>query len=77
MDTVIVSAKYQIVIPKKIRESMGIVSGQKIQIITYRNRIELIPIKPIAQMRGFLKGIDTEVNREGDLDELESMSEFS
>lgn len=45
---------------------MGIVSGRKIQMITYRSRIELIPIKPIAQMRGFLKGIDTEVTREGD-----------
>ena len=42
---------------------MGIVSGQKIQTIVYRNRIELIPIKPIAQMRGFIKGIDTEVAR--------------
>jgi AbrB family looped-hinge helix DNA binding protein len=66
MDAVIVSSKYQIVIPKEIRESMGIVSGQKIQMIAYRNRIELIPIKPIAQMRGFLKGIDTEVVREED-----------
>jgi AbrB family looped-hinge helix DNA binding protein len=66
MDTVIVSSKYQIVIPQEIRESMGIVSGQKIQMIAYRNRIELIPLKPIAQMRGFLKGIETEVVREGD-----------
>ena len=66
MDAVIVSSKYQVVIPKEIRESMGIVSGRKIQMITYRSRIELIPIKPIAQMRGFLKGIDTEVTREGD-----------
>jgi AbrB family looped-hinge helix DNA binding protein len=66
MDAVIVSSKYQIVIPKEIRESMGIVSGQKIQMIAYRNRIELIPLKPITQMRGFLKGIDTEVAREGD-----------
>jgi AbrB family looped-hinge helix DNA binding protein len=66
MDAVIVSSKYQIVIPKEIRESMGIVSGQKIQMIAYRNRIELIPLQPIAQMRGFLKGIDTEVIREGD-----------
>lgn len=66
MDAVIVSSKYQIVIPKEIRESMGIVSGQKIQMIAYRNRIEPIPIKPIAQMRGFLKGIETEVPREGD-----------
>jgi AbrB family looped-hinge helix DNA binding protein len=66
MDAVIVSSKYQIVIPKEIRESMGIVSGQKIQMIAYRNRIELIPLKSISQMRGFLKGIDTEVVREGD-----------
>ncbi len=66
MDAVIVSSKFQIVIPKEIRESMGIVSGQKIQMIAYRNRIELIPIKPISQMRAFLKGIDTEVVREDD-----------
>ena len=76
MDTVIVSAKYQIVIPKEIRESVGIVSGQKIQIIAYRNRIELIPIKPITHMRGFLKGIDTKVTRESDRIELESISEL-
>jgi hypothetical protein len=53
-------------IHKKIKESMEIVCGQKIQTIAYRNRIELIPIKPISQMRGFLKGIDTEVTREED-----------
>ena len=45
---------------------MGIVSGQKIQVLTYRNRIELIPIKPMEEMRGFLKGIDTIVEREDD-----------
>jgi AbrB family looped-hinge helix DNA binding protein len=66
MDTFIVSSQYKIIIPQEIRESMGIVSGQKIQIIAYRNRIELIPLKPITQMRGFLKGIDTEVARAGD-----------
>jgi hypothetical protein len=38
---------------------MGIVSGQKIQMIACRNRIELILLKPITQMRGFLKGIET------------------
>lgn len=54
------------VIPKEVRESMGIVSGQKIQVLTYRNRIELIPIKPMEEMRGFLKGIDTIVEREDD-----------
>lgn len=66
MTAVIVSPKYQVVIPKEIRESMGIFSGQKIQMLTYQNRIELIPLKPMKEMRGFLKGIDTNVKREKD-----------
>jgi len=66
MTSVTVSPKYQVVIPKAVRESMGIVSGQKIQVLTYRNRIELIPIQPMKEMRGFLSGIDTDVKREMD-----------
>ncbi len=66
MNTVTVSPKYQIVIPKQIRESMGIISGQKIKMLVYRNRIELIPIKSLEKMKGFLKGINTEVTREKD-----------
>ncbi|PFG08323.1 MULTISPECIES: AbrB/MazE/SpoVT family DNA-binding domain-containing protein [unclassified Marinobacter] len=66
MTEVTVSPKYQIVIPKEIRESMGIVSGQKVQIISYQGRIEVIPLKSMKEMRGFLKGIDTSVVREED-----------
>ncbi len=66
MRAVTVSPKFQVVIPKEVRDSMGIVSGQKIQMLTYRNRIELIPIKPMNKMKGFLKGIDTEVKRDKD-----------
>ncbi len=66
MTAVTVSPKFQVVIPKEIRESMGIVSGQKIQMLTYRNRIELIPVKPMKKMKGFLKGIDTNVKRDKD-----------
>jgi len=66
MISVTVSPKYQVVIPKEVRESMGIVSGQKIQILTYQNRIELIPVQPMKKMRGFLKGIDTSVKRDKD-----------
>ena len=66
MTSVIVSPKYQVVIPKLVRESMGIVSGQKIQVLTYQNRIELIPIQPMKKMRGFLKGLDTTVTRDKD-----------
>ena len=66
MIAVTVSPKYQVVIPKEVRESMGIFSGQKIQVLTYQNRIELIPIKPMKKLKGFLKGIDTEVSRDKD-----------
>lgn len=66
MASVTVSPKYQIVIPKEIRESMGIVSGQKVQITSYQGRIEVIPLKPMKEMRGFLEGIDTTVLREED-----------
>ncbi len=66
MTAVTVSPKYQVVIPKEVRESLGIYSGQKIQVLTYKNRIELSPIKPMKKMRGFLKGINTKVMRDKD-----------
>jgi len=66
MTAVTVSPKFQVVIPKDVRESMGITSGQKIQMLTYRNRIELIPIKPMKQLKGLLKGISTNIKRDKD-----------
>jgi AbrB family looped-hinge helix DNA binding protein len=66
MVAVTVSSKFQVVIPKEIREALGIVSGQKIQMLTYGDRIELVPVKPMREMRGFLKGIDTNVDRDPD-----------
>ena len=66
MTAVTVSPKFQVVIPKDVRESMGIFSGQKLQVLTYQNRIELIPLKPMKKMKGFLKGIDTDVVRDKD-----------
>ncbi|MET0027128.1 MAG: AbrB/MazE/SpoVT family DNA-binding domain-containing protein [Candidatus Thiodiazotropha sp.] len=66
MSAVTVSPKYQIVIPKEIRESMGIVSGQKVQILSYQGRIEIIPLKPMSSLKGFLKGIETTVKRDDD-----------
>lgn len=65
MATVTISPKYQVVIPKAIREQLGLSPGQKIQAIAYGDRIELIPLRPIRESRGFLKGIDTRVEREG------------
>jgi AbrB family looped-hinge helix DNA binding protein len=66
METVTVSPKFQVVIPKEIRESLKLVPGQKIQALLYENRIELIPVRPVKKMRGFLKGIDTTLDRETD-----------
>ena len=66
METVTVSPKYQVVIPKAIREKLGILPGKKIQVIPYDDRIELIPIRPAVEMRGFLKGIDTHIERDTD-----------
>ena len=66
MGTVTISPKFQIVIPRAVRESLGIKPGQKVQVIAYDNRIELIPVKPARKMRGFLKGIDTSIPHEAD-----------
>jgi len=66
METVTISPKFQVVIPRAVRESLGIKPGQKVQVILYNNRIELVPLKPIKKTRGFLKGIDTSVQREAD-----------
>jgi AbrB family looped-hinge helix DNA binding protein len=66
METVTVSPKYQVVIPSRIRESLGVEPGQKVKVILYDNRIEMIPVRPIKEARGFLKGIDTSVYREPD-----------
>ena len=66
METVTVSPKYQIVIPKSVRNALELSPGQKVQVIAYGNRIELIPVRPARDLRGCLKGIDTDVPREDD-----------
>jgi len=66
MDTVTLSPKYQVVIPKSIRDRLKLRPGQKIQAILYEDRIELVPVRPARKLKGFLKGIDTDVPREGD-----------
>lgn len=66
MAAVTISPKYQVVIPKEIREKLGLTPGQKVEAIMYDNRIELIPVTPVNKLRGFLKGIDTRVERETD-----------
>ena len=66
MERVKVSPKFQVVIPKPVRESLGIVPGQHLQVVQYGDRIELVPVREIGEMRGFLTGIDTRLEREPD-----------
>jgi AbrB family looped-hinge helix DNA binding protein len=66
MQTVTLSPKYQVVIPKSVRNVLNLRPGQKMQVIEYKGRIEFIPERDIAELRGFLKGINTEFEREED-----------
>jgi AbrB family looped-hinge helix DNA binding protein len=66
METATVSPKYQVVIPARVRRALGIRPGQKVQVIAYNGRIELIPLGAVKRSRGFLKGIDTTVERDAD-----------
>jgi AbrB family looped-hinge helix DNA binding protein len=66
METVRVSTKYQVVIPKAVREAAGIRPGQEVAVLRYGGRIELIPLRPVGEMRGFLRGLDTTIEREKD-----------
>lgn len=66
MVTVTVSPKFQVVIPKEVREKLGIRPGQQLQILQFPDRIEFVPVQDIKSMRGFLKGIKTDICRERD-----------
>ncbi len=64
MDTVTLSPRFQVVIPRSVRKHMNLKPGEKFQVISFENRIELIPILPMSEMRGFLKGFDPTFFRE-------------
>jgi AbrB family looped-hinge helix DNA binding protein len=64
MNTVTLSSKYQVVIPKEVRETIGLKAGVSFEVISYSNRIELVPLKPIEKLKGILKGIDTTILRD-------------
>ena len=59
-----VSSKNQVVIPREVRKMLHISPGDYLEVITYDNRFEFLPVSDIRDMRGFLKGIDTEVERD-------------
>ena len=64
MISVTVSPKFQVVIPQKIRQMLGVKAGQKMIVLAYDDRIVLIPERPIQAARGSLKGMDTSVERD-------------
>lgn len=64
MNDVTVSPKFQVVIPLKVRAALHVKPGQKMTVLAYDNRIVLIPVRPIQEARGSLKGMDTNVERE-------------
>ena len=66
MSTVTVSSKYQVVIPKDVRERLKIRPGQKVEAFAIGGRIELVPVRPIGELRGFLRGMDPRFEREPD-----------
>ena len=66
MQRVTVSPKFQVVIPRPVRDNLHLNPGQKMQVVEYRGRVELIPERDITDLRGFVKGIDTRFKREGD-----------
>ncbi len=66
MKAVRISPKYQIVIPKEVREALHLTPGQNVQVFVYDSRIELVPERDIRDMRGFLKGMDSTLQREKD-----------
>lgn len=66
METVTISAKFQVVIPRSVREHFDLRPGERVQVIAYEGRIELVPVRPAREFRGFLRGMSTELEREDD-----------
>lgn len=66
MNTVTLSPKFQVVIPQQVRQLLGLMPGEKLRVVSYAGRVELIPVRSMKSLRGFLKGMDTAIEREKD-----------
>ncbi len=64
MATVKISSKYQIVIPKEIRERLGLKPGQKVHVLMFKGRATIVPVRPLEELRGMAKGVDISGYRE-------------
>ena len=67
METVTISPEYQVALPNEIRDRLNLYPGQKLKAFLYDNRIEMIPVRPVEETRGFLHGINATVERGPDL----------
>lgn len=66
METIKISPKYQVVIPRNVREAMDLKPGTRLQVVQFDDRIELIPLRSARSLRGSLPGLDTRVPRDQD-----------
>lgn len=66
MDSVTLSSKFQVVVPRQVRERLGLAAGEKLQVFGFQGRIELVPLRPMRELRGALPGLDTRIAREAD-----------
>ena len=66
MSIVTLSPKYQVVIPLRVRENLRLRPGERFQVINYDGRIELIPVRKMRETRGFLRGMDSRIQRDKD-----------
>jgi AbrB family looped-hinge helix DNA binding protein len=66
METVTLSPKFQVVIPQAVRETLQLVPGEKLRVIPFAGRVELIPVRKMKELRGLLRGMDTSIVREED-----------
>jgi AbrB family looped-hinge helix DNA binding protein len=74
VETVTISPKFQVVIPRSVRERLNLKPGQQVQVSPYENRIELIPVRPARELRGSLRGMPTNLVRDPDRVRLSRMS---
>ena len=66
METVTLSSKYQVVIPRSVRTRLGLRPGMKLQVVEYNGRVEFLPVPKAVELRGLLKGLEPVIEREKD-----------
>ena len=66
METVTISPKFQVVIPQAVREALRLLPGEKMRVLHFGNRVELIRVRATKEVRGLLAGMDTTIERDTD-----------